>query len=70
MLLDLGGIPREILGSAAAEPQDAAGEEVADLAEMGCKVMIDRGGGHGDPQSSCPLSTDLRGVVLTAARST
>jgi hypothetical protein len=32
MLLDLGGIPREILGSAAPQPQQAAGEKVADLA--------------------------------------
>ena len=68
MLLDLGGIPREILGSAAAQPHQAAGEDVADLAEVGREMKVGRRRGHRDPLSSCPLSTDLRGVVLTASR--
>ena len=35
MLLDLGGIPREIRGSAAAQPQLARGEDAAGIAEAG-----------------------------------
>jgi hypothetical protein len=34
------GIPRQILGSAAAQPQQAAGQEVADLAEVGREMDV------------------------------
>jgi hypothetical protein len=40
----LGEFARIILGSAAAQPQQAAGEEVADLAPMGGELMVQGAG--------------------------